>query len=390
MEIKFDVLVSHRPLKKIIQLYSEKLYLVGGPVRDLLLNKSFTDIDLVCERRENKLIDALILNFRPKKVVKSLFFTTKLYCDGFEIDVAQAREESYSYPGALPRVSPCYDIIKDLKRRDFTINSMAISLKPGAFDIIDPLGGMEDLRNRVLRVNKKGSFVDDPTRAFRAIRYSKRLKFKYALETLEEFSNAREYIKNVSFDRLKREVQKCVMERERLEILSEIAEKGLLDSWREGFSLRNKELLKSLHYVLPYEGKYWFYFLIPFGFLDFFSEVSQSLASEEKKAMNTLIERKPPKKISPGELYKVMKGLSPLQIRVWGLYYEIDESKISEYLEKFSTLKPSVKLRDLIEKTSDPAKARLAYEKYISLLLDGEIAPGMDWEVLLGLIKEDS
>ncbi len=390
MEIKYDALISHPHFKRIIQLFSEKLYLVGGPVRDLLLNRDFIDIDLVYERREFKFIDALILNFGPRKVVRSLFYTTKLYCDGFEIDVAQAREEFYSYPGALPQVSPCYDIKKDLKRRDFTINSMAVQLKPATYDIIDPLGGMEDLRDRVLRVNKKGSFVDDPTRAFRAIRYSNRLKLKYSAETIEEFENARRYMRNVSFDRLKREIQKSIVEKERLEILSEIAEKELLDSWYEGFSLKSKELLKSLHYVLPFEEKYWFYFMIPFGILEFFNKVPLSLTSVENRALNSLTERIPPRKICAGELYKILKDLSPVQIRVWGLYYGIEESKINEYLERFSTLKPLVSLKELIEKTSDPVKARLAYEEYISLLLDGEIAPGTDWKVLFRLIKKFS
>jgi tRNA nucleotidyltransferase (CCA-adding enzyme) len=144
----------------------------------LLLGRGRADIDLVVEG------DAADLAARLGADVVSheRFATAKVGLDGHEIDIAAARSEIYSHPGALPVVEPAADVEADLARRDFTINAMAIPLqdKPR---LIDPYGGRADLAAGLIRVLHPGSFQDDPTRALRAARYASRFGFELEPET---------------------------------------------------------------------------------------------------------------------------------------------------------------------------------------------------------------
>jgi tRNA nucleotidyltransferase (CCA-adding enzyme) len=149
----------------------EPVYLVGGAVRDLLLGRGRADIDLVIEGDAS----ALAAKLGADLVEHQRFATAKVVLDGHEVDIATARAETYSHPGALPEVRPAR-LEDDLIRRDFTINAMAIPLK-GKPELIDPRHGYVDLEAGALRVLHEGSFVDDPTRALRAARYAARFGF---------------------------------------------------------------------------------------------------------------------------------------------------------------------------------------------------------------------
>jgi tRNA nucleotidyltransferase (CCA-adding enzyme) len=145
------------------------VFLVGGAVRDLLLGRERADVDLVV------IGDAasLAADLGAEVVEHERFATAKAQLDGHEVDIATAREETYSRPGALPEISPASTIEADLRRRDFTINAMALPLR-GEVRLIDPYGGRDDLERNLLRVLHTGSFVDDPTRALRGARYASR------------------------------------------------------------------------------------------------------------------------------------------------------------------------------------------------------------------------
>ncbi len=190
------------PLRRL----AEKVpaYLVGGAVRDLLLGGSRLDIDVVIEGDVAALADA------PGFVLESggRFLTGKLSLDGSEIDIAQARAETYPQPGALPDVTPA-GIDQDLARRDFTINAMAIPLA-GEPELIDPHGGAEDLRAGVLRVLHERSFVDDPTRALRAARYVARFDLDLDPDT-EKLLRAAD-LSTVSDDRVQAELRRIAGE----------------------------------------------------------------------------------------------------------------------------------------------------------------------------------
>ena len=161
------------------------VYLVGGSVRDILLDEPNFDVDIVVEGDAIALAGALAAELGGRVRAHDRFGTAVvLYGDGQRVDVVTARSESYDAPAALPSVEPG-SIDEDLHRRDFTINAMAVSLKedePGL--LVDPFDGHSDLRAGRIRVLHDQSFIDDPTRILRAIRYEDRYGFRMDDETV--------------------------------------------------------------------------------------------------------------------------------------------------------------------------------------------------------------
>lgn len=160
-------------------------YLVGGFVRDLLLERENRDLDVVVEGDGIELAGWLAAAFGGRVRAHPAFLTAVVVdAEGFHVDVATARSEFYRAPAALPEVQTSA-LRQDLFRRDFTINTLAIRLGPEpALDLIDFFGGRRDLREKVLRVLHSLSFIDDPTRILRAVRLELRLGFRISPETL--------------------------------------------------------------------------------------------------------------------------------------------------------------------------------------------------------------
>ena len=151
-----------------------RAFLVGGTVRDLILDRAVTDLDVSVECHPRELMASGHINTDMVKKI-SPFGTAKMTLSDNLIDVAMARAESYPRPGALPEVTEAR-IEEDLARRDFTINALASSITPSTWgEILDLHGGLEDIDSRCLRVLHDESFSDDPTRVFRAARYLTRL-----------------------------------------------------------------------------------------------------------------------------------------------------------------------------------------------------------------------
>ena len=157
------------------------VHLVGGGVRDLLLGRPVLDLDLVLEGDAGVLARTLAQRCGGRAVRHPAFGTAKWVTeDGLTVDLAGARTERYRAPAALPEVSPA-PLGDDLTRRDFSINAMALGLHPDQQgQLADPHGGWTDLVAGQLRVLHARSFVDDPTRMFRAARFAAR--FGFALE----------------------------------------------------------------------------------------------------------------------------------------------------------------------------------------------------------------
>jgi tRNA nucleotidyltransferase (CCA-adding enzyme) len=163
----------------------EGVYLVGGSVRDILLGEPSFDVDVVVEGDAIALAKALAGHLGGRVRPHSKFGTAVvLYGDEERVDVVTARSETYHAPAVLPTVEPG-SIDDDLHRRDFTINAMAVSLKGENLGrLVDPFGGRQDLEAGRIRILHDRSFVDDPTRILRAIRYEDRYGFRMDDETV--------------------------------------------------------------------------------------------------------------------------------------------------------------------------------------------------------------
>jgi tRNA nucleotidyltransferase (CCA-adding enzyme) len=166
-------------------------FIVGGIVRDLILGKKNLDLDIVAEGEAIKLGNSLARELGATIVVHKKFGTCTLYTkDKLKIDIATARREVYEKPAALPTVQ-FSSLKEDLIRRDFTINAMAVSVNPGSFgQLIDFFGGERDLSRGRIKVLHDGSFIDDPTRIFRAVRFEARFAFAIDHRTGELIKNA--------------------------------------------------------------------------------------------------------------------------------------------------------------------------------------------------------
>ena len=158
-------------------------YLVGGTVRDMLLGQENLDIDIVIEGDGIFFAEALSERLKASVRYHRSFGTARIVKDGLRVDIATARTEYYESPAALPTVETS-SIKKDLYRRDFTINALAIKLNPKDFGLlIDFFGGQRDIKEKTIRVLHNLSCIEDPTRAFRAVRFSERFGFKISKHT---------------------------------------------------------------------------------------------------------------------------------------------------------------------------------------------------------------
>lgn len=196
-------------------------YLVGGAVRDILLGQERFDLDVCLVGDASDALDRL----EAEPLSGGRFGTAVAFVDGTRVDLARARRESYSAPGALPDVEPA-GIEDDLRRRDFTINSMAIPLE-GPPRLIDPLGGARDLERGVLRMLHGASFEDDPTRALRGARYAARYGLSFEVETERALRKAD--LSAVSDERVGAELRLCAEEECACGALMRCADLGLVE-----------------------------------------------------------------------------------------------------------------------------------------------------------------
>jgi tRNA nucleotidyltransferase (CCA-adding enzyme) len=214
-----------------------KVYAAGGFVRDALLGEDNLDIDIVVEGDGIEFAKDFVKNFNADLIVHECFGTASIKpkiaesrakrpLAGIKIDIATARSERYKSPGAYPTVKA--DTIKnDLKRRDFTINAMAISLNAKGFlCVLDFFKGRSDLRHGIIRVLHDRSFIDDPTRIFRAVRFEQRYGFRIERHTKKLIIAAVEagMLGRIKKQRLEKEEALIHGEKKALKMLARIKE----------------------------------------------------------------------------------------------------------------------------------------------------------------------
>jgi tRNA nucleotidyltransferase (CCA-adding enzyme) len=247
-------LLEERLSKRIIEILKSlgevadrleyNAYLVGGFVRDLFLKFDNLDVDIVIEGDGIKFAQEFAKKY-PVKLRYHLKFKTAvlIFPDGFKVDVATARSEYYESPAALPIVEMS-SIKMDLYRRDFTINTLAVKLNPRHYGIlIDFFGAQKDLKERTIRVLHNLSFVEDPTRAFRAVRFEQRFGFKIGKLTANLVQNAIRIggIEKLAPKRIFTELQLILSQEEPLPIIKRLNELKLLSAIHPELSFTSKE-----------------------------------------------------------------------------------------------------------------------------------------------------
>jgi tRNA nucleotidyltransferase (CCA-adding enzyme) len=223
------------------------LYIVGGSVRDLLLGRATKDFDFTVEGDAGRLAESILRKYAGRVVFHTRFGTATWTLDETTfkrlqipllgsrefppfLDLISARKETYPRPGALPTVKRS-TIDDDLHRRDFTINAMALRLDGKYYgELHDPLGGQTDLERGLIRVLHDKSFIDDPTRMLRAVRYAGRYDFEIEPGTLGMIDEeARKVLSRLSGERLRHEFDLLFEERDPSRLFSRLLELGLLE-----------------------------------------------------------------------------------------------------------------------------------------------------------------
>ncbi len=233
------------------------LYLVGGVVRDLLLGLPSQDFDLVVEGQAIALAKVLVEKYGGRITVHARFGTAKWDLRHAQIphllpsempvslDLITARSETYAHSGALPTVRPG-TLVEDLHRRDFTINTLAVRLDGDHFgELRNDLGGYQDLQTGRVRSLHPRSYLDDPTRILRAVRYEQRYGFRITRPDLEQIAASRPLLAGLSADRIRHELNLILIEDRAAGILERLADLGGLKSIHPGLPW-NKELHRRI------------------------------------------------------------------------------------------------------------------------------------------------
>jgi len=249
--------VSPSTLKLLVWLSEQaakhkvSIYVVGGFVRDIIFKRQTTDFDIVIEGDAIKFAKSLSRTIGGRLVIHSTFGTavwnvnsiheklqTELGLNELNetvefpqhVDFITAREESYLHPAALPVVKPG-SIESDLRRRDFTINTLAINLCQQHFgELLDPFGGFSDIQNGSVRVLHDKSFVDDPTRQLRAVRFEQRFGFRIEDHTLELMRVTKSYLGIITGIRVRHELDLMLKETLYDKMLARAQKMGILSA----------------------------------------------------------------------------------------------------------------------------------------------------------------
>jgi len=371
-----------------------QVYIVGGSVRDLLRGEANLDIDIVVEVDGIAFAHALGKKLNARVKSHKRFGTAVVLTDDFKFDVATSRTEYYESPAALPTVETS-SIKKDLYRRDFTINTMAIKLNPDRFgQLFDFFGGQRDIKEKTIRILHNLSFIEDPTRAFRAIRFSERFGFKISKHTINLIKTA---VRINLFDKLSGarmydELNLLFLETEPISAIKRLEELDLLQ-----FIHRHLKVTKALEDTFKsiQETYAWFKLLffeeeINKSHLFLMSLIEELALPERKEALQRL--QVPPKAsreildgiehsqtaltklqhASQREIYYILYPLNVQAILFTMAKAQRKEQKkaVSLFLTTLRKIRPELKGEDLQEMGYKPGPL---YKKIFTAMLDARL-----------------
>ncbi len=398
-QLPSEIIDLFQELGEVADKLNYRAYVVGGFVRDLLLRKPNLDIDIVIEGDGINFAKAFSRKHPETKIRCHQKFNTAVivFPDGFKIDVATARLEYYEYPAALPTVKVS-SLKLDLYRRDFTINTLAISINRDNFgQLIDFFGGQKDLKEKVIRVLHNLSFVEDPTRILRAIRFEQRFGFKIGKQTesLIRAAVKSHFIEKVEGRRLFLELKNILEEENAVAALKRMNEFNLFPEIFPAltYTPAKEKLVEEIEEVLNWYRLSYFEYRVE-QWLVYFMGIAFDLQEEELRRFTERLEL-PEKKIDfmltarlrtqrvlmrfsrsgkmlPSEIYHTLEDCTTEELLYMMAKTNREESKkaISLYLLKLRNVKPILTGHDLKALNIEPGPI---YKEILRNLLDARL-----------------
>ncbi len=357
-----------------------RAYLVGGVVRDMLLKRPVWDLDLVVEGDAIRLACELARDSGVDCHAFEQFGTAHIKLQGHKLEFATTRRETYPHPGSYPLVEWA-SLREDLLRRDFTINAMALSINPENFGtLIDYFGGLRDLKDKVIRVLHPMSFVEDPVRILRALRFAGRFGFKLSKGTEKLLIKAVRIgvLKKAPRGRLLNELRLAMREERFLEIIGLYKKYGVLEQVLEGFSFKEEleRLLENLKELVSWHRIEFPEEVIDYGWLFFLlliKDMDRQIAQELLKDISAPAWVRQSYQLLKDELYKTVKALRQAQ----------KNSEVYELLKN----KPLAFL--LLVMLYEREKVRLYLERLRFVKVDPEKFKGLSGKELGRAIEEE-
>lgn len=329
---------------KLLNLKEENLYYIGGIVRDMILDRECFDIDITYVG--NAIEYAKTLKDSEILQINKDFGTVKILIEGQEVDLASTRYEEYPQAGHLPRVVDIgCSLERDVKRRDFTINALAKSLKTG--EIVDFTGGLKDIKTKTLRVLHDKSFIDDPTRIIRGLKFSVRFGFELDLHTRELQDK---YLDNVNYDMSWKRVKKELVETFNLN--SQQAFDRFFEE-RIYKLISKKEIIPPKFNIEALINKYnvRYIWLVYLGWMDLsmlpLTKQEQKIIDDYKNLTNLRLD-------DDYSIYKAFKKSEPESILLYAIM--VDENKVYRYMDYLSGINVRLSGKDIIKLGIEPSK----------------------------------
>ena len=361
----------------IINLYekSENLFFVGGIVRDELLGKQSPDVDLTYVG--NAIEFARSLNFGEITQINEEFGSVHLKIDDKTVDITSTRTESYPSKGQLPVVDKIACPLKDdVKRRDFTVNAIAKNCKSG--EMVDYVGGIEDLKNKTLRILHDGSFIDDPTRIIRGLKFAVRFGFELD-ENTKKLQD--EYLENVDYDMSFKRLKDELVDAFNLN-KQEVLHKFIEQKMYKLLSLEQNEMeeFDVQAIVDKYSSEIkniWICYLGTFDLSNLpLTKSEMKIIEDYKKLLNADLSSD----------FKVYKAFEKVEIESLILLSQTKKDIVEKYLDKLRKIKIQITGEDLIKMGYKPSKKfAIALDAVLQAVIEN---PTLDHAQQLGMVEK--
>lgn len=379
-----DLKAIFTKISKIASKNRFKIFLVGGLVRDLILKQESLDIDITVEGDAIEFAHLLEKeNIVEIKSIHKDFGTAKIEIEGYKIDLASTRSEAYPKKGHLPKVEKIGCSIKeDVLRRDFTINSLAMSLNENNFgELIDYVDGYKDLKNKKIKILHDDSFIDDPTRIIRGLKYATRLDFELDEKTRKLQD---EYLNNINYDmgykRIKQEIKKTFDNCRQETFNTFIDQKIYKLITKNSLSKFTDNIEKSINIYHPKHP-----WLIYFGLIVMDDNIDNfelsKYESEVVQSAKNLINKKLKNDFEIYKTFNTKKLETLLILSILG-----KEKEVTKYLTDLNKIKLNITGKDLLKLGYKPSKS---YSEGFDYVLKQKIKnPKIRKEKELKLIQE--